>query len=99
MSITCDECGAEAPAHYGSCSHLSPEIREFVDRLSTETRPVDVAPRPAAPEPTYLGDGVYALFDGHQVWVWTYDGISESPRIAINQDTMSSLQRFWRRFV
>ena len=27
------------------------------------------------PNQTYLGDGVYAEFDGYQIWVWTSNGI------------------------
>lgn len=53
---------------------------------------------PVPDEPhTYLGDGVYALFDGFQVWIWTSNGITQSPRIAVNEDTMSNLVRFWAR--
>jgi hypothetical protein len=30
--------------------------------------PTDVSPRPTGPD-AYLGDGVYASFDGHQIWL------------------------------
>lgn len=32
--------------------------------------PTDIAPKPPR-QPEYLGDGVYAEFDGYQVWVRT----------------------------
>lgn len=32
---------------------------------------IDVAPRPDVPRETYLGDGVYARFDGYQIWIRT----------------------------
>ena len=48
-------------------------------------------------KPTYLGDGVYACFDGYQVWIWTSDGISESERIALEPETLRSLNNYARR--
>lgn len=38
---------------------------------------------------TYLGDGVYASFDGYQVWIWTSNG-----RIALEPETLQSLVEF-----
>lgn len=32
---------------------------------------IDVMPKPEI-EPEYMGDGVYASFDGYQIWLWTY---------------------------
>jgi len=45
-------------------------------------------------EPTYLGDGVYATFDGYQVWVWTSNGIRESERIALEPEVLDALNRY-----
>ncbi len=33
--------------------------------------PVDVSPKEPRPEPAYIGDGVYARFDGYQIWIQT----------------------------
>lgn len=45
---------------------------------------------------TYLGDGVYASFDGYQVWVYTSNGIRESERIALEPAVMKNLIGFYR---
>lgn len=39
----------------------------------------------------YLGDGVYATFDGYQVWLRTSNGITASPPIALEPSVMQSL--------
>lgn len=40
----------------------------------------------------YLGDGVYAGFDGYQIWLWTLEGDS----IAIECQVMNALARYAR---
>ena len=46
-------------------------------------------------EDRYLGDGVYASFDGYQIWV---DTRAQEPvsRIALEPGVMQSLERFQR---
>ena len=48
------------------------------------------------PEPTYLGDGVYARFDGYHVWLSTQEGSD----IALEPEVFRSLHdyvlRCWR---
>jgi hypothetical protein len=39
---------------------------------------------------TYLGDGVYASFDGYQVWLRVDDG----SRIALEPEVMANLNEF-----
>ena len=39
----------------------------------------------------YIGDGVYAWFDGYQVWIYTSNGVEESKPIALDPLTMNSL--------
>jgi hypothetical protein len=46
--------------------------------------------RPLTIEPQYIGDGVYASFDGYQVWVQTHPGC----KIALEYDVMDSLLNF-----
>lgn len=41
---------------------------------------------------TYLGDAVYASFDGYQVWLRTGDG--NNNRIALEQEVMQNLMRY-----
>lgn len=38
----------------------------------------------------YLGDGVYAEFDGYQVWLKTLEGM----RIALEPSVLSALDRY-----
>jgi hypothetical protein len=41
----------------------------------------------------YLGDGVYAGFDGYQIWVWTArDDTTHS--IAFEAETLASLAKY-----
>jgi hypothetical protein len=41
----------------------------------------------------YLGDGVYAGFDGHQIWVWAdRDGFTHS--IAFEAETLAMLAKY-----
>lgn len=58
--------------------------------------PIDVSPRPPV-QPTYLGDGVYAEFDGFNVWVWTTDGINKSQKIALEPAVIDALIAYGRR--
>jgi hypothetical protein len=50
-------------------------------------------------KPTHLGDGVYAEFDGWQVWVWTSNGETESDRIALEPGVLSELNKYYKRMV
>ncbi len=43
-------------------------------------------------EPRYLGDGVYARFDGFQVWLWLEGARGEE--IALEPATMMGLMDF-----
>lgn len=41
----------------------------------------------------YLGDGVYASFDGYQIWLTTQEG----QRIALEPEVFGSLLRYEKR--
>lgn len=56
-----------------------------MDQFEPGRRGVEDSPR------TYLGDGVYASFDGYQVWLETL----EAQAIAIEPETMAALIRYW----
>ena len=46
----------------------------------------------------YMGDGVYAYFDGYQVWIYTHDGMMTKARIALpNDGTWERLTRYTKR--
>ena len=47
----------------------------------------------------YIGDGVYAEFDGYQVWVHTMSGDTKMESIALpNDGTFTSLVRYASQF-
>ncbi len=39
----------------------------------------------------YIDDGVYAGFDGAQIWIWTSNGVRESEAIALDEPTFEKL--------
>lgn len=43
---------------------------------------------------TYIGDGVYAGFDGYYIWIWISNGVSQSEKIALEPETMLSLDKY-----
>lgn len=43
---------------------------------------------------TYLGDGVYASFDGYQIWLTTEDGIRITNQIALDSSAFYNLVEF-----
>ena len=46
---------------------------------------------------SYLGDGVYATFDGYQVWVHTSDGLRITNSIALEPKVFKALQEYYCR--
>jgi hypothetical protein len=45
----------------------------------------------------YLGDGVYADFDGFQIWVAANDGIRDYARVALEPAVMKALDNYRKR--
>jgi hypothetical protein len=47
------------------------------------------------PEGTrYIGDGVYASFDGYSIWIWTDNGVEQSQQIALEPSVLAHLNKF-----
>lgn len=42
----------------------------------------------------YLGDGVYALFDGLRIWLHANDHLNPTDRICLEPEVMEALKRF-----
>ena len=42
----------------------------------------------------YLGDGLYAKYDGYQVWLLASDGETVTDRVALDPDTLASFHEF-----
>ncbi len=64
------------------------------------TDSIDVGCRPPQPR-EYLGDGLYAEFDGYQLWLISSDGKRDLNRVALEPATYRSLvavaARIWGR--
>lgn len=43
---------------------------------------------------TYLGDGVYASFDGFDIWIWKSNGVDQSAKIALEPAVLAHLNKF-----
>jgi hypothetical protein len=43
----------------------------------------------------YIGDGVYAKFDGYQVEVYTFNGIEKTQHIYFDESTAEELVAFF----
>ncbi|HMF69698.1 MAG TPA: hypothetical protein VK602_19055 [Phyllobacterium sp.] len=48
------------------------------------------------PMSEYIGDGIYASFDGDQIWLWT-EREGEDQRIAIEPQVWDSLKAYARK--
>jgi len=44
----------------------------------------------------YIGDGVYAVFDGRGIWLTTEDGIVATDAIYVEPEVLVSLLAFYR---
>jgi len=47
---------------------------------------------------TYLGDGVYAIFDGFGVWLHANDHENPTDRVYLEPQVFSALLRVWERW-
>lgn len=47
---------------------------------------------------TYLGDGLYASFDGYQIKLFAHNGISETDAIYIEPATLLAFERLIANF-
>jgi hypothetical protein len=56
---------------------------------------IDISPKPPA-APVYLGDAVYASYDGYQVWLHLNDHKSMGV-IALNDQVMEMLNLYHKR--
>lgn len=47
-----------------------------------------------APEPTYLGDGLYAAFDGLMVRIFATDGVTITNVVYLEPEVLNAFMRF-----
>lgn len=57
----------------------------------------DVSPKPPSPQPEYLGDGVYATFDGYHIWLSTQEGHRIAVEPAVYMALKAYAQKVWGR--
>jgi hypothetical protein len=50
------------------------------------------------PDETYIGDGVYASFDGYQIWLRTDRGAEGDHMIALDAGVYANLLKYGNRF-
>jgi len=58
------------------------------------TRIVDISPKPPSDGKTYLGDGLYAAFDGWQYVLTAEDGIRVTNVVYLNPEVLAALNSF-----
>jgi hypothetical protein len=44
--------------------------------------------------PTYLGDGLYASFDGYQIRLYAHDGIRATDEVFLEPTVLAAFERF-----
>lgn len=54
---------------------------------------VDVSPQPPAPR-EYLGDGLYAEFDGWQIRLFAHNGISHTNEVFLEPSVLAAFFRY-----
>lgn len=51
-------------------------------------------PEPPNPNKRYLGDGVYAEYDGYYLWLTTSNGIYDTNKIALDNDVLHAFLKY-----
>ena len=54
---------------------------------------VDVSPKPSS-EPEYMGDGVYAQFDGYQIELYTHNGYEKLTSIFLEPAVYAAIRAY-----
>lgn len=49
------------------------------------------------PEPTYLGDGLYASWDGHQIELYASNGIRKTNSVFLDGQVFAAFEEFVQR--
>lgn len=55
---------------------------------------VDVGVNPPQPEPVYLGDGLFANFDGYQVELYASNGIAKTNVVYLDPGVLDAFLNF-----
>lgn len=60
-------------------------------------RGYDITPAKAVYEPKYLGDGLYALFDGFQVELYASNGIEKTNQVYLEPSVLHAFLEYVKR--
>lgn len=95
--VTCTACGKRQcdGTHVGCPSYLLDASGRMNERTSVQKDEGTIA----RPGPEYLGDGVYASFDGYHLWLTTgsHEERDASNRIALEPGVYAALVRYQAR--
>lgn len=59
---------------------------------------VDVTVKPPAAEPVYLGDGLYADFDGYQIELYASNGVRKTNQVYLDSSTLHAFLNYVKQF-
>lgn len=88
--VWCSQCGRSfGPGNHGfsHCADHAPAPPTPPQAPSADT------PKPSA-DYVYLGDGLYASFDGYQLRLYTSDGIRETNEVFLEPSTLAELLHY-----
>ena len=54
----------------------------------------DVTVKPPQPEPVYLGDGLYAQFDGFQIELYASNGVMKTNKVYLEPSVLNAFLRY-----
>jgi hypothetical protein len=56
--------------------------------------PTDVTPKPKWPEPEYLGDGLYACYNGYQVELYASNGVMKTNKVFLDPGVLGAFLNY-----
>jgi hypothetical protein len=66
----------------------------MTDEAPVQTIYIEPAPRT---HQEYLGDGLYAEFDGYQIWLFTHDGYARKHEVALEPQVLTNFLAYIER--
>ena len=57
----------------------------------------DISVKPPQPEPVYLGDGLYADFDGFQIELYSSNGMMKTNQVYLEPSVLTAFLNYVKR--
>lgn len=89
-TYSCFRCEGEVIV---GTSHTMEECDTQITRRRSRLPVVDIGCKPPFPR-TYVGDGLFAEFDGYQIWLIANDGDRDHQRVALESSVYDALKRY-----